>query len=109
MITARTATPHNGTKRVALVVVSLLVIIGFTSQTTIDSAFGKAKSAVGAAVSEASGLASDAKGNFTQCMVIAFFFRMLLRECFLTSSCFCFPSFLDAAINAGIHHGMKSD
>jgi len=45
-------------------------------ETTIDSAFGKAKSAVGAAVSEASGLASDAK---------------------------------DAAINAGIHHGMKSD
>lgn len=45
-------------------------------ETTIDSAFGKAKSAVGTAVSEASGLASDAK---------------------------------DAAINAGLHHGLKSD
>jgi len=45
-------------------------------ETTIDSAFGKAKSAVGSAVSEASGLASDAK---------------------------------DAAINAGLHHGLKSD
>jgi len=45
-------------------------------ETTIDSAFGKAKAAVGDAVSEASGLASDAK---------------------------------DAAINAGIHHGLKSD
>jgi len=45
-------------------------------ETTIDSAFGKAKSAVGQAVSEASGLASDAK---------------------------------DAAINAGLHHGLKSD
>jgi len=45
-------------------------------ETTIDSAFGKAKSAVGAAVSEASGLASEAK---------------------------------DAAINAGIQHGLKSD
>lgn len=43
---------------------------------TIDSAFGKAKSAVGDAVSEATGLASEAK---------------------------------DAAINAGIHHGLKSD
>lgn len=45
-------------------------------ETTIDSAFGKAKSAVGSAVSEVSGLASEAK---------------------------------DAAVNAGIHHGMKSD
>jgi receptor expression-enhancing protein 5/6 len=45
-------------------------------ETTIDSAFGKAKSAVGSAVSEATGLASEAK---------------------------------DAAINAGIHHGLKSD
>lgn len=45
-------------------------------ETTIDSAFGKAKAAVGDAVSEASSLASDAK---------------------------------DAAVNAGIHHGLKSD
>jgi len=45
-------------------------------ETTIDSAFGKAKSAVGSAVSEATGLASEAK---------------------------------DAAINAGLHHGLKSD
>jgi receptor expression-enhancing protein 5/6 len=45
-------------------------------ETTIDSAFGKAKSAVGSAVSEATGLASEAK---------------------------------DAAINAGIQHGLKSD
>merc|ERR1711931_257517 len=45
-------------------------------ESSIDSAFGKAKSAVGSAVSEATGLASEAK---------------------------------DAAINAGIQHGLKSD